>query len=695
MPEFPVGSRRLVRLFGLVLVLCLIASACVSTVDSDARPGEEPVEGTDETETATDTRSAEPENDADSIDAGDETPPPVGALADPASLASIEPMGCSFDEPVPLSVEPTCYALSVPEDWGDPDPADAVVLQVAVFEGSGGTEDPIIYFDGGPGGHTLDVLSFTFSNLVEPFLAERDYIVFDQRGLGQSEPSLACDELTELALADLAGTLDPDDAADAAIDAQNACRDRLVGSGVNLAAYNSIASSNDVEAMRSLLGYEELNVIGISYGTRLAQSFMRMYPNSVRSVVLDSVFPTGYDLWSNFNPAAIRAFEQLFDGCAASASCQQAYPELEDRFFELLDQLDAEPAQLEVQNLITGATVPMRVDGDDLMGLVFSALYDRAQFAAVPQMVEDGLDGDYSTIELFGSIMVSNFDFVSLGMRFSVECNEEIPFESEEVFEANLPVDGPYARLGELDGGLTLFDSCDQWPAGVAPDVEADTVMSDLPTLLLAGQYDPITPPSGVDLVAAGLSRSYSFLLPNEGHGIAPSPCGSELVNAFIADPEAEPAADCIATSPEPVWVAGSDTTPVTLVPFEVSGLVSVNGLRPEGWTDAGNGVFTRQQTAVDPTTLLIQPTGGLPADSLVELLSGQLEIALAADEPLDIDGTTWDHYSSAAASEPAARVAVRSGDDAILVLLVASSGEIDAIYDQLFIDVAAAADVG
>ncbi len=602
-------------------------------------------------------------------------------------------MPCSFDELVPLPVQPSCHELSVPEDWADPDPDDRVVLQVAVFEGDGSIADPIIYFDGGPGGHTLDSLAFSYSNLIEPFLGRRDYIVFDQRGLGESEPSLACPEVNEIAFEDLAGRLD--DPAGAQIDASDACRERLVDSGVNLEAYNSIASANDVEALRSLLGYEQVNVVGISYGTRLAQSYMRMYPQSIRSVVLDSVFPTGYDLWTNFEPGAARAFDQLFDGCARSSECAAAYPDFEDRFFEFLDRLDAQPIEVQARDLLDGSTVQVVLDGDDVMGLVFNALYDRSQFAAVPQMVVDGLEGRYETIELLASVLVTNLDFVSLGMRLSVECNEEIPFESEETMLANRAAEGPYARLADLDGGLTLFDLCETWPAGTAPTVEAMPVESDIPTLVLAGQYDPITPPAGADQVTAGLTNAYSFLLPHEGHGITPTGCGSELVAAFIDDPGTEPNDSCIADSPAPFWTPLAEQPAIELVEFQSDGLVTISGVRPDGWTDAGNGVFVRQQTAVDPTSLVIQPTGGLGGEALINLLAGQLELNLVADEPVEIDGTVWERFSSPTSSQQAARAAVKPGTDGVLVLLVARSEEIDALFDEIFVPVASAATPG
>jgi pimeloyl-ACP methyl ester carboxylesterase len=703
------GRSFAARVAILLVTLTLVASACVDTVDSDFAEG---VNGTDGEQSdggestgsggdpdGTGSAAAQPDG-ADGVtgEAGDgqgaDGALPAGALADPASLASSEEVPCSFDEPVPLPVSPVCYSITVPEDWSAPQSGRQVIIQAAVFPAQGEAEpegDALIYLDGGPGGYTLGSLSFTYPNLIEPYLGSRDYVVFDQRGVGETEPALDCPELVEVALADIGGELDPDTAATTNLESIDACRDRLATSGIDLAAYNSVASANDVEAIRQLLGYEQFNIVSISYGTRLAQSYMRMYPDASRSVVLDSVFPTEANLWSTFNTGAIRAFEQMFAGCAASAECSAQYPNLRERFFELVEQLDRQPAQVEYQNQLTGDIVPGVVDGGDLLSMVFGALYDRGRFAIVPEMVENGLAGDYSAIEFLGSVQVTNLRFVSFGQRLSVECNEEIPFESIEELEANTPTEPPYDRLADLDNGLTLFDLCERWPADVAPEVESELVVSDIPTLILAGQYDPITPPAGADTVAAGLSNHYSFLLPHEGHGIVPTACGVELVNAFLADPTAEPDSSCIAESPEPVWVA-PEAGPVNLIEFEVDGLVSVAGVRPETWIDAGNGAFIRQQTVLDPTGVLIQPTNGLPGETLIAILSNQIGIEFEPGDPIEVDGVAWNSFSSVAGSEQAARAGFKPGVDGVFVMLIADPAEIDDLYAELFQPVATAA---
>ncbi len=674
----------------------MITAACVNqgldedpnAATDDELQSEPATEATPEQEPDTD------EDDGPTVDAGDL---PVGAVADPAGLATIEPSGCGFDEPVPLPQEPTCHLVTVPEDGSDPSSGNTVVLEVAVFAADDGAEanDATIYLDGGPGGATLDLLWTSFELLHEPQTGPRDYIAFDQRGVGLSEPLLDCPELTELELARLAGELAPGTESEATIDAVGACRDRLVAAGVDLTAYNSVASANDLEAIRQLLGYEQFNLVGVSYGTRLAQTFMRQYPDSVRSAVLDSIVPVESDLWTNLAPEAQGAFEQLFAGCAADAACAEANPDLENRFFALLDRLDAESIEVELRDLLAGDEVTAIVDGDDVLGMVFQALYDQSLFSVIPAMVGEVENGDYRAIEYLGSIRLTNLPYSADAMQISVECNEEIAFESAEELAAVAPTDPGYVRLGELDGEATLFDICAVWPAGSAPEVESEPVVSDLPTLLLAGGYDPITRPGNADIVARSLSNHYSFLLPDEGHGLVSTPCGAELVTAFLADPTVEPDSSCIATSPAPSWTPEDDDGEIELVEFSIDTPFQVTGLRPDGWEEAGPGAFARQRSAIDPTTLIVQPAGGLVPEFVAELLGSQLGIELLPDGTIDAGGREWETFLADDGSGEVVRLAAVGGSDGALVVLVADADDVERLSAEVFLPAVEAVQTG
>lgn len=672
----------------LLLLAAAFTLAIVGCGDSDPeKVTEDPMPEVSDTESESD------ENDASDASPNDEdalNDAVVGAVANVEKLISSESTDCSFDRIVPLPVEPICYSVSVPENWDDPDLNDQVILQVAVFEGDGSHDDPYIYLDGGPGGSSLDLLSTTYSVVVQPLLNGRDFIVFDQRGVGLSEPSLACPEYTEVLVENISATIATDDLSTVTLDAFDACSERLESNGVDLQRYNSVASASDVEAIRIALGYDLVNPVGISYGTRLGQTFMRLYPDSIRSIVLDSVFPTSANLWTDFGPGAERAFSQLFAGCSSSPECSETYPEFEEDFFRLLDQLDVEPAKVTISNLVTGKEYEGVVYGDDVLGLVFQALYSRSVFSIVPEMTELALDGNFEHLELIGSIAVTNLEYVAVGMQMSVECNEELAFESDDDREANISSDPRYTqRLEALADQPDIFLICDRWPSGSAIEIENELVVSDLPTLLLAGEYDPITPPSGMDTVAVGLSNSHQFTFPHEGHGMILTACGSEIIAAFVDEPTIEPDSSCIADSPTPAFVPSVEPEAITMVDFSSEGLVAVSGIRPDGWTEAAPGTFARVQTALDPTTVLVQPSQGQSGDVLSSVLASQIGLDFKGNGDVDVGGKTW---SSFVAEDSTLKVELLMSSR-VFVVLVADPDEFDSLRDTVLLPMAVAAE--
>ena len=532
----------------------------------------------------------------------------------------------------------------------------------------------------------------SYGSLIEPLAGDRDFIVYDQRGVGTSDPQLGCPELTETSLADMMGAIASDEVLDATLEAQEACASRLQGQGIDLSAYNSIASANDLEALRIALGYEQLNPIGISYGTRLGQTYLRMYPDSVRSLTLDSVFPTAADLWSDFDRSTERSFRQLFDGCAESPECSTVYPTFEDDFFRLLDELDVNPAPVTFTNLRTGVTTPSRLTGDDVLAFAFQALYSPSAFSLLPQMTVDALDGDYRVLEALGSSVVTSLGFFSVGMQLSVECNEEIPFESGSERVGVESDDPRYRRLERLSATGDFFDLCPSWPSGEAPDVENETVVGDVPTLLLAGRYDPITPPAGMDTIAAGLATSYQFVFPHQGHGVVPTPCGAEIVTRFIDDPASVPDSSCIDLSPEPAWVPVT-TDSINLVEFESDGLTALRGVRPEGWTDAGFGSFARLANAVDQTAVVFQPTRGIDAEFLATTFGRQIKVDMTEIDPLTIDGEAWRRFTGSQSGVGAIEIIVSAGDDGVIAALIAQPDEVDMLRELVLLPGARAAE--
>src|SRR5450432_4004733 len=272
---------------------------------------------------------------------------------------------CQFDGADQFKVD--CGMLTVLEDRSQPN-GPTIQVAVAVFHALGHNPkpDPIIYLDGGPGIHTLDLAAYTFHDPFSGFARNRDFIMFDQRGVGLSQPVLDCPETTQALDSTVAADLTSKERQAADDQALAECHDRLVKAGVNLAAYNTAENAADVNDLRLALGYKSWNLYGISYGTRLALTIMRDFPDGIRSVILDSTLPLQVDLYAKLPGNADRAFQVFFQGCLKEASCNAAYPELDKVFYTLVDKLNKTPVIIHARQR-SGRTVTTRdvkIDGD-------------------------------------------------------------------------------------------------------------------------------------------------------------------------------------------------------------------------------------------------------------------------------------------------------------------------------------------
>ena len=466
--------------------------------------------------------------------------------------------GCKFDIPVGVKVD--CGYLTVPENRSDP-ASRTIRLHVGIFrsENANKAADPILYLGGGPGENSTEASSYFFDDAIEPLLATRDYIVLDQRGTGFSSPHLDCPELDDAYREHFDEDLSREEQRSVSQDAIVRCHDRLVNEGVNLAAYRSAESAADVNDLRLALGYEQWNIHGVSYGTRLALTVMRDYPQGVRSVILDSSYPPQQNLYTGFTANARRAFDAFFNGCRADPTCNAHYPSLEAVFFQTVDALNADPVTDSITNPITDETYEFTIiDGDGFMEFLFQGLYSTELIPYLPAIIYQVASGD---TEFLARVLGGFFALEELftpGMHFSVQCSDEVVFTTPEEVAASI---APYPELrgltaGDAFSGEGVFSVCQSWGSAAADPKENQPVTSDIPTLVLAGEYDPITPPEWGQQVADTLARRYFYVFPGVGHGVATAhDCPHGITLAFLADPAAALDASCIGGMGGPPWM--------------------------------------------------------------------------------------------------------------------------------------------
>lgn len=461
--------------------------------------------------------------------------------------------------------ETRCGTLTVPLYHADPD-GETIRLAVAILPALNGQPrpDPVIYLEGGPGGSALTGL---YGWLGVELREERDLILFDQRGTGFSTPALFCDDFDY--------DFDVDEAESAEYYA--ACAKELRAEGIDLNAFSSAESAADTAMLARALGYEQVNVYGISYGTRVAMAVMRDHPEIVRSVVLDSPYPPqvmGYDEQAINGWVAIKS---LFAACEVDPACGEAYPGLLDDFTEYLFELDEDP---QVYDFGDGE---YEYVSSDIIDVLFAAMYDHNALPYLPLAIADLIDGDPDTLawaysggsgddddwdeeedELYA---LSDSDAV----YNSVECIEEIPFNrlsAAETLSQNIP--DPFLD-GLLYYVIDQFEICEVWEVTPAAEIETQPVVSDIPTLVLAGEFDPITPPVWGEAAVSTLSRSQLVIVPGAGHSLIDAgPCPSGLGVAFLNDPTAPLDTACTAEMYFVFEVEdGTDITPAQKTPSQ------------------------------------------------------------------------------------------------------------------------------
>lgn len=461
-----------------------------------------------------------------------------------------EPDACPF-APIPAGLAEgenlSCGWLIVPENRTNPH-TNLLRLAVAILRSLNPTPepDPIIYLEGGPGGSAL----FSIDAWIDsPFRANRDLILIDQRGTGYSQPTLDC------------AVNDPNES-------ETRCFERLVAEGVDLSAYTTATNAADIHDLIVALGLEQANLYGISYGTRLALTVMRDFPARVRSVVLDSVYPPDVNAFNEQTVVSVRAIQRLFDQCAVHPACAAAYGDIGSIFLRLVDKFNNQPVpyiDLDGNEVV--------IYGDDLVDTLSLSLYLTSAIPTLPYAIYLLDQGDY----LMGMDVLGGFygmadlqalaagedlppideapeandrrapDGESAGMFNAVECNEEVPFNAlSAAYELaqDLP---PQLRDAQLLSVEQMFDTCRVWATIAPPLVENQPVSSDIPALVLAGSFDPVTPPAWGKRAAEHLSRSFFFEFPHSGHSVSDSgDCAIRIMQAFINDPAIQPDSSCI-----------------------------------------------------------------------------------------------------------------------------------------------------
>ena len=485
----------------------------------------------------------------------------IEAISRPAGqIAEFEPSACQFELPagVQEGEDVECGFVVVPQVHAVPE-GGTIRLAIAIIKSKDPNHrpDPLFMAQGGPGGSSIE----TYANRLltkNEFVTDRDIVLFDQRGTLYSEPDLYCDEMDELIAETIEKNLTDDEDRRLTLAALHDCRTRLSSGNIDLSAYDSLENAADVEDIRVALGYEEFNFYGVSYGTLLGLHLLDSFPQNLRSIVLDGVVPRQTNFNLNSAQTMNASFDNFFHACQVDPDCDAEYPDLERVFFDLVHEFNQEPVLISLTDTDKGITYAKAViDGDAFMNALFQMLYAGSIIPALPRMIYDAVDGKFDFFSRIYALLI--FDrTMSIGMYYSVVCSEDADFTpSDQDLNGVRPEIVEYAQ----EDPEYLLQTCLEWDVEPLGDSADQPVSSEIPTLLLSGGFDPITPPVYAEEAAKTLTHSYQVVFPAGGHGQAlEGECENSIIKAFIDNPTQSPDTSCLEGKKSPEFYTKANT---------------------------------------------------------------------------------------------------------------------------------------
>ena len=451
-----------------------------------------------------------------------QTPTPAANPMQPLSLHD-----CQLTYPgVSIPVQAQCGKLTVYEDR-QAAAGRTIDLNIAILPAISRSPepDPLFFLTGGPGQAATE--SFvTLASAFERIRQKRVIVLVDQRGTGQSNP-LDCPE---------SPAATGDEAADQAA-LEGWLRRCLSELDANPALYTTPIAMQDLDDVRRALGYEQINLYGLSYGTRAALTYLKMYPQQVRAVILDGVVPQDEALGLEVPADAQRAIDQLFARCAADSACAHAFPDLPEKFQGLLDQLAAAPPQVAFTHPIHGGQETHPFTAVELASAVRLLSYTPETAALLPLLIHTSAAQGRLDLMAAQSRLVSEdlSQSISFGMNLSVLCAEDFPFIDSAAAEQ--AAQGSY--LGNIQYEELAF-MCAIWPRGEVPADFKAPASAAVPVLLLSGEADPVTPPENALHVAETLPNSRALTAAGQGHNVILRGCIPRIAYDFIQSASVE-----------------------------------------------------------------------------------------------------------------------------------------------------------
>ena len=381
---------------------------------------------------------------------------------------------------------------------------------------------------GGPGQSAIDNAPL-FNNTFARIRETRDILLIDQRGTGRSNILKCPEDKSVSPLLMNEGNFDT-------IAETNKCLAAIDG---DVTQYTSTAALKDFEAVRISLGYDKLHIYGISYGTRMAQLYMREYAEAIATVTLDGVVPMQQSVLA-IGLAIDRAVDLLISECENLSRCQQQFPSLRKALATIEVELMLSPVKAQIFHPMTGQPTEFLLTHDKFLSVIRLALYSPTTRVLLPYAIHQAGEKNYQAVLGLYSLTMEGID-IAMGMHASVVCSEDIHRLSTDLS----------TELETSYMGRTMFTElskvCSVWPSTKVDETFSAPISNNIPTLLLSGELDPATPPDWAMLAMADMKNAKHLVAPHAAHGVAMQSCANRLVAQLVDEGStAELDGDCL-----------------------------------------------------------------------------------------------------------------------------------------------------
>ena len=454
----------------------------------------------------------------------------------------LEKTSCWFDPP---QVRPVteCFHMIVPQDYAN---TDGVWIKFSVVKivspHGGGNKSPVLHLGGGGPGNPLGFwpdwdVSWVWNQYQEMSVdSGRDLYLVDPRGVGYATPSLACYEYVDATEQILAQPVAIEQEIRLTSQAYDQCRERYEQLGVDFSQYHSANVARDMEQLRRTLEIEAWSLYGVSYGTRYAQTIAREFPHSVESMVLDAATFVDINYTERSGEAYIQTLDRLISHCRNDAQCGNAVGDVHEQFWGLVARLQVNPLTFEINHPNKHGRLTFVLTGIRFLNIYYNALYDSQYYAHLPAILNSLNRGELGVFEnaAWSWIQYLLDTGYADGVAIAHYCHEEAPFVDADKAMQNLEVLPELVRETAVLELSSTLDQCHHWGVEAASNIEFEPIHTDIPTLFLHGELDPVLPVEDLEKQMVTFSRSAKVTFEEIAHTVVGvHPCGAKLARAF------------------------------------------------------------------------------------------------------------------------------------------------------------------